>query len=290
MLKKSNQRIATFCVCCGNTELKRSPAILMPFVAHRVFGWEPVPIDESWGLNTIQSGNAYSICASLYCSDCNFLFLDIRFSNEELSRLYQGYRGVAYSSLREKYEPGYLARNADLEVGINYVAAIEEFIAPHLIFPVKVLDWGGDTGTNTPFRDRRCVHDIVEVSNKEPIEGARFVAREQAMHGGYDLVVCSNVLEHVPYPLEIIADLRAALGPNSLLYLELPFEDLVRCNLGELQTLKRHWHEHINFFSEKSIRRLLSAGGLRVIDFRVIQVSVAGRAAHVFQLLCKPSV
>ena len=85
--------IATQCICCGNKKLKNSPAILMPFISSRVFGWDPVLIDNSWGLNTIKDGNAYAICKSLYCTICNFLFLDIRFSDSELRNLYFDYRG-----------------------------------------------------------------------------------------------------------------------------------------------------------------------------------------------------
>ena len=155
------ERIATQCVCCGGENLKSSPAILMPFVAHRVFGWAPVVIDESWGLNTIKSGNAYSICKSLYCKDCGFLFLDIRFSDAELSNLYEDYRGETYNSLRESYEPGYTLRNKELIAGFEYIGDIEKFLEPHLNFPVSVLDWGGDIGKNTPFKDRRDRKSVV---------------------------------------------------------------------------------------------------------------------------------
>jgi hypothetical protein len=73
----NNERIAKNCVCCFNTQLVSSPAVLMPFVADRAFGWKPIKIEESWGLKTINNGYAYSICNTLYCSNCNFIFLDI---------------------------------------------------------------------------------------------------------------------------------------------------------------------------------------------------------------------
>ena len=136
------ERVSTQCVCCGSEDIKSSPAILMPFVAHRIFDWVPVVIDDTWGLSTIKKGNAYSICKSLYCSNCGFLFLDIRFSDNELSRLYDDYRGVEYNSLRETYEPGYTLRNNSLNAGIGYIKDIETFLAPHLNHPLTILDWG----------------------------------------------------------------------------------------------------------------------------------------------------
>jgi hypothetical protein len=110
--------IATSCVCCEGQNLDKSPAILMPFVAHRAFGWAPVTIDESWGLKTVSEGLAYSLCNSLLCRDCGLVFLDIRFDNEALSRLYADYRGEDYIHLRDTYEPGYRSRNDDLQQGI----------------------------------------------------------------------------------------------------------------------------------------------------------------------------
>jgi hypothetical protein len=141
-----HERIATECVCCGSKSLKKSPALLMPFVADRAFGWQPVEIDGSWGLKTITSGMAYSICNSLFCGDCGLLFLDIRFSEVELNSLYDEYRGQQYTDLRETYEPGYKQRNDSLNAGIGYIAEIERFLGPHLSFPISILDWGGGYG------------------------------------------------------------------------------------------------------------------------------------------------
>jgi hypothetical protein len=176
----NKERIATQCACCGSKNLKSSPAFLMPFVAHRTFGWEPVVIDESCGLATIKPGNAYSICKSLYCNDCGFLFLDIRFSDIELSNLYRDYRGIEYNSLRESYEPGYTKRNDNLNAGIGYIEDIEKFLKPYLRFPITILDWGGDTGKNTPFKNNNEAFDIYDISNKDVLAGARVVIKKEA--------------------------------------------------------------------------------------------------------------
>lgn len=141
-LKLKKERVATRCLCCGIVKLKKSPSILMPFVAHRAFDWQPVVIDKTWGLKTIKNGNAYSICKSLYCQECQFLFLDIRFSDNELSNLYNDYRGLEYTSLRELYEPGYSKRNEMLNAGIENIKDIEDFLIPILKLPVSILDWG----------------------------------------------------------------------------------------------------------------------------------------------------
>ena len=80
MIKVVKTRIAQQCPCCLNDDISFSPAVLMPFISHRAFNWKPAQIDETWGLSTIKNGNAYSLCNSMFCNRCGFLFLDIRFS------------------------------------------------------------------------------------------------------------------------------------------------------------------------------------------------------------------
>ncbi len=259
----------------------------MPFVSHRVFGWEPVIIDESWGLQTVKTGNAYSICKSLACSDCDFLFLDIRFSPSEMEKLYQDYRGDDYTSLRELYEPGYALRNENLNAGIDYMGQVESFLEPYLTFPLTVLDWGGDTGKNTPFKGRSDVFDIYDISSKPVIDGARIVSKEVAFSNQYKLIVCSNVLEHVSYPSDMIFEIKNAMDKGSILYIEVPLEN-VQINAGPDSYLKKkHWHEHINFFTETSLRRLAMNAGLEVVELRELVLQFAGKTLVMFQMACR---
>ncbi len=281
------EHIANQCVCCGSFHLKSTPAILMPFVSHRVFGWAPVIIDDSWGLRTIENGHAYSICKTMLCEDCGFLFLDIRFTESELANLYHDYRGREYNDLREKYEPGFTKRNTELKAGVDYLDKIEDFLAPFLKFPVRVLDWGGDTGKNTPFKTRNSVFDIYDISDVPVVSGARRVNKQQAMETAYDVIICSNVLEHVPYPAELLLDIRNVMRPDTIFYIEVPFEDVMRNHSSELPTAKRHWHEHINFYSRMSLRRLLENCGMDVLAVGSQPVSVAGTNTVILQMACK---
>jgi hypothetical protein len=283
----SKERVASTCLCCGSRGIQRSPAVLMPFVAHRVFHWIPVAIDESWGLQTIPSGWAYSVCNTLYCKECGFVFLDIRFTDEELSRLYDNYRGDDYTALRDYYEPGYLARNQRLNEGNYYIEQVEDFLEPYMCLPLKLLDWGGDTGKNTPFKTKSIVLDIFDISEKKPIRGARKVTKAHVLAEKYDLIVCSNVLEHIPYPAEILSEIKACMYPDTVLYLEVPLEEIMRDPFDGFHRNKRHWHEHINFFSENALRRLLSNCGLDIIGYKVLRVTSEGRICTLFQLACR---
>ncbi len=284
----SKERVARSCVCCGSASLSSSPAIVMPFVAHRALGWEPVEVDVSWGLKTIQRGMAYTVCKTLLCDECKAIFLDIRFSEAELASLYRDYRGEEYTSLRDRYEPGYRQRNQFFSSQLEYLPLVEEFLAPLLPADPTVLDWGGDNGINTPFRGRARTLHIYEISGKETLPGATAVDLVTIRKNHYDLIISSHVLEHVPYPQEHLAELRSCLAKDSVLYVEVPFEQLmVDAETPESAArAKRHWHEHVNFFSERSLRLLAEKSKLNVINLRSIEVKGGGSNTRVFQMAC----
>jgi len=281
------ERVAQQCVCCGSSDLDSSIAVLMPFLADRIFGWSPTEINEEWGLKSIPSGMAYSICKSLYCLSCNFLFLDIRFSDAELGKLYADYRGDSYNSQREHYEPGYSSRNDALNAGIEYIPEIEKFLKPWLNSPITLLDWGGDTGKNTPFKNTASTLDIYDISNKDCIPGAKIVTKEQAKSQNYSLIICSNVLEHVPYPSDLLFDIKGSMDGNSILYLEVPLEDLIKDEKNNPHLKKRHWHEHINFYSETSLRSLIQNCGLEVLELKILQATAGNKAVNLYMVACK---
>jgi hypothetical protein len=283
------ERTARFCPCCLSDQHVKSPAVLMPFVSHRALGWRPVQIDDSWGLKTIQNGHAYSLCNSVQCMNCGALFLDIRFSDSEMGNLYNDYRGEDYIRLREHYEPGYSARDRQIKAGISYMDLVENFLRPHVTLPVRVLDWGGDTGRNTPFSAAAKTFHIYDISRVPPVDGASFVDLLEMEHQDYDLIVCSNVLEHVPHPIEFLHLIRQYMNDRTLLYLEVPFEKFMIRNQNNINIAdgKKHWHEHINFVTNNSLIKLCEIVGLNIIEIICSPITDAPDDANIFQMACK---
>lgn len=282
-------RIARACVCCGGEALSRSPAVLMPFVAHRVFGWEPVAITPAWGLRTIPTGLAYPLCNSLQCGDCGLVFLDIRFDDDEMAALYRGYRDTAYAEQRDRFEPGYLAHNADILASPARPGPMEAFLAPLLPARPSVLDWGGDTGLHTPFRTGGgdvWVHDI---SGQPLVDGVRRIGADDLPAQSYDLVVLSHVLEHMPRPSATLDEIRTVMSPETILYVEVPLEALIARNPAArtLVKHKKHWHEHVNFFTETAMRRLLARSGMRVVEFQARERGSHANFSQVLAFACR---
>lgn len=283
-------RIASHCPCCGGTDLARSPAVLMPFVAFRAFGWTPVEITPEWGMKTLRTGMAYPLCSSMQCQACGLLFLDIRFSEEEMAALYAGYRGPAYSEQRERFEPGYAALNAAIHDYAPDTSDAERFLAPHVKSPPRVLDWGGDTGDNTPFRTGAAQVDIYDLSDVPLIPGARRISREDIVPASYDLVVLSHVLEHVPEPESVVRPAAEALQPGGALYVEVPYEGVIAADptSRDLAPRKRHWHEHVNFYTEDALRALLGRCGLEVLEVQTRPFSsLVANLTQVIAAVCR---
>lgn len=266
---ETHDLIAHRCICCNSQSLEKSPAVLMPFVAYRVFGHEPLEVLPEWGFRDLRPGMAYTLCNSLQCQECGALFLDYRFTDAQMAALYLGYRDARYTRERDRYEPGYAATVAhSFESRAAYIANVENWLSPYLPEQPAVLDWGGGNGINTPFLGRSAPLHIHDISAVPCIAGAEPANPREFGKRHYDLLVCSQVLEHVPYPLELLNAMLPAMGSQTLLYLEIPYETLIResPNSRELAPRKRHWHEHINFFSPDSLLPLLERAGLRCID------------------------
>jgi SAM-dependent methyltransferase len=275
----------------------------MPFLAKRIFNHDPVEITTEWGLRDLRQGMAYSICSTLECPECGVVFLDYRFSDQELSRLYQGYRDPEYNAMRMKFEPDYSATAPHYQGRAVYLDAVERILAPYIPDAPRVLDWGGGSGINSPFRFSATLLHVYDISGVDVCAQATSLTYDQCLDHSYDLIVCSQVLEHVPYPIRLLQRIKRLMQPRTILYLEVPLEDLFQqsnlsagilwsdITFGKISNTrgsrKRHWHEHINFFSPTSLEALVSTCGFRTLAYESKRVSQGGRN-YIFQaLICR---
>lgn len=278
-------QLADTCICCGASDLASSPAVLMPFVASRALGQEPLEISASWGMRDLKPGMAYTLCHSLQCRACECLFLNYRFTPEQMASLYAGYRGPAYTHQRDTFEPGYAASAArTFSARQPYIANVEAWLAPFLTGRPRILDWGGGDGSNTPFlgQGHVCIHDI---SGAALVHGAERADTHEPAN--YDLLVCMQVLEHVTEPLAVLHEMLPLMSPRTLMYVEVPHEALMRQHPPgtDLTPHKRHWHEHINFFTETALRQLTARAGLQVKDTLRLPVGNEANPGEVLGLL-----
>jgi len=282
-------KLAKHCLCCGSDNIRKTPAILMPFISKRIFGYDYTCIDESWNLYNIDNTKALMLCQSLQCCNCEFLFCDMRFDNDEMSNLYEDYRGKNYVSLRDFYEPGYKNKNDILNMGITYKSQIEIFLNDIGNYN-SILDWGGDDGINTPKFNAEKLF-IYDISGKTVLPSFISLNQNELKNYNYDLIICSNVLEHVSYPLDLLSNIKNHMDENTVLYIEIPYEKIMlQKKISNKNEIKRHWHEHINFYSENSIQELLAISGLDIVKIKVYSDLLTENLVNfenMFMIACK---
>ncbi|XXK22877.1 class I SAM-dependent methyltransferase [Arenicellales bacterium nBUS_48] len=266
------------------------PAVLMPFVAKRVFGWEPIELDKSLGINDLQNGWAYSLCRTNACKNCEMLFLDIRFSAEQVRNLYKDYRGEEYVRQRKTFEPNYVQSES---APLKYIDVKEKFIKPYLPSTDKlsILDWGGDTGQSVVFNNG--TNDLYSYDLGDPRQLKNGVKNFPRTSGKkFNLITCSHVLEHVTDPVDFIEDIKNFLGSSGVLFLEVPLERIMDSENGltleEKLIQKRHWHEHINFFSLKSLEFIFDLANFECLEMDVRIVEAPGNFEKVIMACIKP--
>lgn len=259
------------CVVCSGTIQKLRRALVAPFLALRIWKRPPFAVDL------------------VRCEHCTFAFYNPRLDDDELRRLYSNYRLEEYQRMRQDTEPWYTpAFNFDLASPASYEkrrAALAPLLRQHLGGRTirRVLDHGGDRGDLVAGLIDGAEAFVYDISGIPPAAGVAAVADPASCRP--DLVINSNVLEHVGFPRAVVASILEAAG-DGLVFLEVPCERPI----GAARVARRlaqvgimtaahpglaRWvlrpaslymmHEHINYFTERSLTTLFSACGGSVV-------------------------
>jgi hypothetical protein len=257
------------CVICGGKIQQLRKALVAPFLATRI--WDRAPF-----------------CVDLVgCSACGFIFYNPRFDTAEEVRLYSGYRSEEYQRMRQASEPWYTPRfNADLASASSYETRRAK-LAPILRRHAgqrkisRILDYGGDRGDLVVglFDGTKVfVYDISGISAAAGVTATADPAGCKA-----DLIINSNVLEHVGFPRRFLDEILKATPARGMVFLEVPCESPFRLDrivrrvaqigimalthpalVGSILRPASLFmmHEHINYFTEQSLVSLMRSCGL----------------------------
>ena len=170
-------------------------------------------------------------------------------------------------------------------VGLERKQRIVTFIKG--IMPRRVLDVG--CGDGNISRELLEIVDItgVDIAPKRVSRACTLgikvvcadVLRLPFVKGSFDCAICSEVIEHVIYPEQLLAEIRHVLGPGGMLVLTVPLEkqgsynslrDIPLEDLAKLDyaVLKQRYHvknDHLTFFTEDKIMSMLQFGGFVVV-------------------------
>jgi len=261
------------CLICDGTSLRPYAAVFSPFIAKRVWKRGPFPV-------TIME-----------CERCQFAFAGSRFDPEEEHRLYESYRGTEYQAVRESCEPWYTPQfNVRLSKGTmaKRRAPLAGIFREHLPPGIKtILDFGGDRGDLFDGLVSGASTSVYDISGIEAADGVQAICTlDECGARRFDLIACSNVVEHVASPKDLLSDIRRIASPTTLVFVEVPSETpfgfrnyfkrsvqqiilLVRRPRLSISMLPfrflRQVHEHVNFFSLRSLVRLMQVSGFEVL-------------------------
>jgi 2-polyprenyl-6-hydroxyphenyl methylase/3-demethylubiquinone-9 3-methyltransferase len=201
-----------------------------------------VDFNKHCGTEPYQFGAA-DIAVSYYrCHQCDFTFTDLidDWSPSEISEL-------IYNDDYIKVDPEYLEARP-----LRTAIAMAERLRG--CEDLRILDYGSGTGK---FADELARRGYGRVENYDPFSSpARPV-------GKFDMIIMSEVIEHVPDPLETLKAVSELLSPSGAI---LVGEALQPDNINELRG--RWWYlgprnGHVSTFSERTFLIMASALGLR---------------------------
>ena len=290
------------CIICNSKEMDSLSAVVHPFIAERI--WKRAPFGIEFD----------------HCKSCGITFFNPRPSDDELNALYTGYRGAKYQQARQKHEKEYTVEFnrmlGDCGWNLHRKAVLSKIIKTNVdSHRIKsVLDYGGDRGQFIPPDFSNAEKYVYEISGLKPIAGVKTIKKlSESTDRKFDFIMCCHLLEHVPYPSEIINNIKLFARKNTVFYFEVPYElpfamhDAVRTGrpkqvvfsfLRQMPFLYNYvaamrpsirvkMNEHINFFSEKSLAMLLTLNGIDVTYIKTNMVSVGRKKSMTISCLGK---
>ena len=220
----------------------------------------------------LRLGIVEQLTKSLFCKKCEFIFSERALTNDEVRRLYSGYRGTEYNTQRLSVEPDYAKHIAVFEdyfsdYMLNRAAELQTLLMEFSLQPSKILDFGGDG------RIPQWIFPSAEVFIDDTSEGST-----DSPDNKYDLIFASEVFEHLTDPRENICDLRNRLRSKGILVIDVPMEYSPPI-FAAWQKQSRdggsllYMHEHINHFSLKSLSEMAHQSNLDVSSVSITKMN-----------------
>jgi hypothetical protein len=260
------------CVICEQPIKLLKKALVAPFVAEWTWNRKPFCVDL------------------VGCDNCGFMFYNPRLEDADLQSLYKGYRSKAFQQKRFETEPWYTTSfNHDLGSEESY-AFRRKLLAPILRQHLngrkieRILDYGGDRGELIVGLVEGAQAFSYDISGIEVVPGVTHTSDPGACNP--DLIINSNVLEHVGFPRVLVDQILAAAPKGGLVFLEVPVETpfgasrIMRriAQIGVMSFLRPKiaryvirpatlymMHMHINYYTEHSLTKLMTVCGGQVI-------------------------
>lgn len=217
------------------------------------------------------------------CPDCQCAYIHPRPSNEDIERYYRNasYSNLTFEQVRSldlRYYPDTLTdsdriinRCWDLKKGGSFLDVGAGFGS----FSHAAKKMGFIVSACEPNRNARAV--FCQVNGFEPdahIFDNKYAFRHE---GKYDIVLLSQVLEHVVDPNEMVQNINAVLRKNGLAVIAVPHYGSALSRIQGKDDMYISPPEHLTFFSKPALIRLFQRYGFKIEVFETVTKVNKGR-------------
>ena len=239
LVKKVDYTPLVHCVACDSIELKLVLDLGRQQLANEYMIGKHQP--ETFPL-------ALNLCVDCFHSQLSIavnperLFRDYSYVSGTSETLYQYFENLRDQIILENGETGKL-----LDIGSNDGTFLSTF---------------NETGWSTLGVDP-AVNLIPESTGRDVRTIPAFFTAELAelLSTDFDVVVAMNVFAHTANPLDVLMGVKKTLGKNGTAYIQTS-----QANMFENSEFDTIYHEHISFFSVRSMKALLSGAGLALVN------------------------
>lgn len=202
-----------------------------------------------------------------FCGECNFVFNN------------------AFKSSLMKYKKGYETNPINSESFSKYIGEMVNYLKKEIKNDSAVVDVG--CGGGYFLRKLLKINKNYKGYGFDPCYtgpktdfGGRLVFRSQYFKSNsldfpVDLLVCRNVIEHVPNPIVFLKLIKESLSksPKAHIFFETPSVEWILRN----KVIWDFYYEHCSYFTPESIRTLFENSG-----FKIKKIRTAFRGQHIW--------
>jgi len=220
--------------------------------------------EQNFGNKAIALMDKYDV---VVCKDCGFVYADNIPSQEEFNNYY---------AVMSKYEFDYKAGLVSDDY-LNHFKKMAKFFIPHIKDKnAKILDIGCSTGAFLSILKSHGYHNLLGIDPSKScvktvkdlydIEATASNVSDFKSNEKFDVIILSAVLEHFVDFTGAMQKIRSSLKDGGLLFIEIP--DAERFDSYIFTPFQQFSIEHINYFSQYSIKNLLSKFSFEIIEMQ----------------------